>query len=307
MTSEVIVAIDVGGTTMKCALVHPHGRMLHTERHPTRPERGADAVTRDIGDIAAALAEKARTDGLTPIAAGIVVPGVVDEANGIAVWSANVGFRNVPLGRLLNERLGVPTTIGHDVRAGGLAEARIGAARLSSHVLFLAIGTGIAATHVMSGRAIVGANGTAGELGHIVVRPGGPRCSCSRHGCLEAVASASAVGRHYSERAGRTATAADVARLARSGDRLACQIWRETVDALADGLATAQSMLDVETMVVGGGLALAGQQLLEPLRAGLHHRLTFHKEPLVVPAALGDAAGCLGAALMARRALETRR
>ncbi|OKI52893.1 ROK family protein [Micromonospora sp. CB01531] len=296
---EVVVALDVGGTGMKCGLVRPDGRIVHAERHATEAARGPEAVIGTILDVAEGLAGKARAAGLTPVAFGIAVPGVVDEARGVAVWSANVGFRDVPLRELAQARLGLPTALGHDVRAGGLAEARLGAGRGGGHVLFVAIGTGIAAAHVVDGSAAVGAHGAAGEIGHILVRPGGPRCGCGRPGCLEAVASASAIGRRYTELAGAPTTAAEVADRAAAGEPLAGQVWREAVEALADGLATAQALFDVETIVIGGGLAQAGPRLLDPLRGALRGRLTFHREPRLVAAALGDEAGCLGAALLA--------
>ncbi|MGY3517398.1 ROK family protein [Micromonospora sp. PTRAS2] len=302
--ADVVVALDVGGTGMKCALVRPDGSTVHTERHPTDAGRGPDAVVETILDVAEGLAGKARADGLDPVALGIAVPGVVDEAAGVAVWSANVGFRDVPLRELAAARLGLPTALGHDVRVGGLAEARLGAGRGTGHVLFVAIGTGIAAAHVVDGVAATGAHGAAGEIGHILVRPGGPRCGCGRDGCLEAVASASAIARHYAEAtggglAGTPASAADVADRAAAGEPAAAGVWAEAVEALADGLATGQSLYDVESIVVGGGLAQAGPRLFDPLRAALHERMTFHRRPRLVAAALGDEAGCLGAALLA--------
>jgi len=297
--SEVVVALDVGGTGIKCALVGRDGRARHLERHPTGAERGRKAVVGIILTIAEGLAGKARADGLTPIAVGVAVPGVVDETAGVAVWSTNVGFRDVPLRDLLSTRLGLPAALGHDVRAGGLAEARLGVGRDSRHVLFVAIGTGIAAAHVVDGVASTGAHGAAGELGHIVVRPGGPPCGCGQFGCLEAVASASAVGWRYTELAGVSATAAEVAARAQTDDELAARVWRETIEALADGLITAHSLYDVELMVLGGGLAQADAALLDPLRPALRSRLAFRREPRLVRAALGDEAGCLGAALLA--------
>nr|WP_231935224.1 ROK family protein [Micromonospora viridifaciens] len=289
---------------MKCALVRPDGTTVYAERHATEAARGPEPVVGTILDVAEGLVGRARAAGLTPVACGIAVPGVVDEARGVAVWSANVGFRDVPLRELARRRLGLPTALGHDVRAGGLAEARLGAGRDGGHVLFVAIGTGIAAVHVVDGSAAAGAHGAAGEIGHILVRPGGPRCGCGRPGCLEAVASASAIGRRYAELAGAPATAAEVADRAAAGEPLADRVWREAVEALADGLATGQALFDVATIVLGGGLAQAGAQLFDPLRVALRERLTFHREPRLVAAALGDEAGCLGAALLALDTFE---
>ncbi|PMR62899.1 sugar kinase [Verrucosispora sp. ts21] len=323
---RVVVALDVGGTGMKCALIRPDGAVVHAERHRTGADRGAEAVVDTILAVADGLVGTARTAGLTPTALGIVVPGIVDQTRGVAVWSANIGFRNVPLRDLATDRLGLPTALGHDVRAGGLAEARLGAGRDAGHVLFVAIGTGIAAAHVVAGAAATGAHGAAGELGHILVRPGGPRCGCGRSGCLEAIASASAVARRYTALAAGTTdsadttsdggsaagstpgptvvTAAEVADRAAAGEELATRVWREAVEALADGLATGQALYDVQTIVLGGGLAQAGPGLFDPLRTALRERLTFHREPRLVPAALGDEAGCLGAALLALDQLE---
>jgi glucokinase len=297
--TQTVIALDVGGTGIKCALVDADGRVRHAERHPTGAGRGPEAVIETILGIAEGLAATARGQGLEPVGAGLVVPGVIDERRGVAVWAANVGFRDVPLQALLEERLGLPAALGHDVRAGGLAEARLGAGRGHDYVLVIPIGTGIAAANVVHGQVYTGAHGAGGEIGHIVVRPGGPECGCGQRGCLESIASASAVGRRYSEQAGRPATAEEVARLAAEGEPIAVAVWQETIDALADGLLTGMALFDPAVVVLGGGLAEAGEQLLGPLREGVHARVTFHREPTITRAALGDEAGCLGAALIA--------
>jgi glucokinase len=296
---DVVVALDVGGTGSKCALVDASGSVRHSERHPTGAERGSEAVVAGILDIAAGLVATARAKDLTPVAVGIIVPGVIDEDAGVAVWAANVGFRDVPLRKLLQDHLGLPTALGHDVRGGGLAEARLGAGQGFRHVFALMIGTGIAAASIVDGKVFTGAHGAAGEIGHIVVRPGGPPCGCGQKGCLEAVASAAAVGRRDSERSGTPAGADEVAALAERGDPIAAEVWRETIDALADGLLIGIALFDPAVMVIGGGLAEAGDTLMRPLADALHSRVTFHREPELRRAALGDEAGSLGAALLA--------
>jgi glucokinase len=306
VNTDVIVAMDVGGTRIKCALVDQTARVLHTERHPTGADRGPDAVVLSILEILDALVGKARADGWQPKAAGVVVPGVVDEVTGTAAWSSNVGFRDVPLRDRVSAHLGLPVAFGHDVRAGGLAEARLGGGQDGRHVLFVAIGTGIAAASVVEGRTYAGAHGAAGELGHVVVRPGGPLCGCGGHGCLESVASAAALARRYTALAGTPLSAAEVVAKATAGDAVARQAWQETIELLADGLLTAQSLFDPDTVVLGGGLAEAGEALLGPLRTALRDRLTFQREPRLVRATLGDSAGCLGAALLALDALPER-
>jgi glucokinase len=289
-----VIALDVGGTGMKAALVARDGTLLREERRPTGREAGPDAVVAAVlafaDDLARAEAE--------PVAVGVVVPGIVDETAGTAVFSANLGWRDVPLRRLLEERLGVPAALGHDVRAGALAEGRLGAGRGEERFLFVALGTGIAGGIGIGGRIEPGAHGSAGEIGHVVVRPGGRACGCGGRGCLETVASAAAVARAWAE-AGGEPDAAACATAARAGDPAAAAVWQEAVDALADGLTVAQSLLDPAVVILGGGLAEAGDILFTPLRDALARRLTFQAAPRLAPAQLRDTAGCLGAALLA--------
>jgi glucokinase len=296
--TEVVIAIDIGGTGIKCALVASDHTIRHVERHPTGAERGPDAVVDTIADVAVELAVTARASGLEPVAVGIAAPGVIDETNGIAVWSANVGFRDVPLSDHVRKRVGLPTALGHDVRAGAVAEARLGAGRGVGRVWFVAIGTGIAAAYVINGRSDPGAHGASGEIGHVVVRPDGPKCGCGATGCLEAIASASSVARRYREQTDQELTARDVVVRATAGEPAAQTVWAETIDALADGLRIGVTLYDPDVIIVGGGLAEAGTALLDPLTETIRQRLTFQTMPTLVRAALGDEAGCLGAGLL---------
>lgn len=198
--------------------------------------------------------------------------------------------------------------LGHDVRTGGLAEGRIGAGEGTDRFLFVALGTGIAGAIGVEGRIEAGAHGGAGEIGHIRVRPGPDArpCGCGGRGCLETLASAAAVSRAWAEASGDPdADAADCARAVDAGDLRARAVWQEAVDALADGLVVAHTLLDPRTLIVGGGLAEAGETLFAPLRAAIAERITFQQLPRIVPAALGDAAGCLGAGLLAWDLLTT--
>lgn len=305
--TQTVIALDVGAPGSSVHWSAPtatHGTRSCTPSDTPPAVSAAPTPSSRRSSTSPRASPRPRAKGLDPRAAGVAVPGVIDERNGVAVWAANVGFRDVPLKALLEERLGLPAALGHDVRAGGLAEARLGAGRDHSYVLVIPIGTGIAAANVVNGQVYTGAHGAAGEIGHIVVRPDGPMCGCGQRGCLEAIASASAVGRRYGEQAGRPATAEEVARLAAEGEPVAVAVWQETVDALADGLMTGIALFDPAVIVLGGGLAEAGEALLAPLRAGVHARVTFHREPTITRAALGDEAGCLGAALLALDSLH---
>ncbi|WP_033819599.1 ROK family protein [Kitasatospora sp. MBT63] len=297
-----VIALDVGGTGMKAALLAQDGSVLFEARRPTGREHGTDAVVATILDFAADLADEGRSRfGCAPLAAGVAVPGTIDEKNGIAVFSANLGWRDLPMRRLLGERLGgLPVALGHDVRSGGLAEGRIGAGRGVDRFLFIALGTGIAGAIGIGGRIEAGAHGYGGEIGHVVVRPGGPTCGCGARGCLETLASASAVSRAWAGASGDPAADAAACALAvDAGDERAARIWRAAVEALADGIVLAQSLLDPSTVIVGGGLAESGDTLFTPLRDAVAERLTFQMPPKVVPAMLKDTAASLGAGLLA--------
>ncbi|MER7623505.1 ROK family protein [Streptomyces sp. NPDC126503] len=305
-----VIALDVGGTGMKAALVGADGTLLHEARRATGRERGPEAVVETILGFAAELRALGEDRyGEAAAAAGVAVPGIVDAERGIAVYAANLGWRDVPLRALLSDRLGgLPVALGHDVRTGGLAEGRIGAGHGADRFLFVPLGTGIAGAIGIGDRIEAGAHGYAGEIGHIVVRPGGTDCGCGQRGCLERYASASAVSLAWAEASGDPdADAADCAKAVASGDPAAVRVWQEAVDALADGLVTALTLLDPRTLIIGGGLAEAGETLFTPLRAAVEERVTFQKLPAIVPAALGDTAGCLGAGLLAWDLLADRR
>jgi len=297
---QVAVAIDVGGTTLKCALVDVRGEVRHLERRETMT--GAGGVTETIVATAVDLVATARAQDLTPVACGIVVPAVIEEAAGVLVFSANLGLRDVPLRDLVSTRTGLPTALGHDVRAGALAEARLGAGRGARRMLFVGLGTGIAGAFALDGRVDPGAHGASGEIGHVAIRtgPGALPCACGGRGCLERYASAAAVARAYGE---STVDSAEVVRRARAGEEHAARVWQDAVAALADGLLVGIALHDPGLIVLGGGLAQAGAALVEPLEKALIARRTFHQLPRLAVAELGDEAGCRGAAMLALDAL----
>jgi glucokinase len=291
---DVVIALDVGGTAVKGALLRRDGNCADA----TTVATGTDAVA-SVLELAATLYARARRTGRAPVAAGVAVPGVVDEERGVAIEAVNLGWRDVPLRDLLVGRMDLPVTVGHDVRAGGLAEARLGTGRGWPVFLFVAVGTGIAAALALEGTVLRGGHGRAGELGHVVVRPDGPACACGQHGCVETIASAAAISRRYAQQSGAAATAEEVAARAAAGDAIAATIWAEAVAALADGLVCAQSLFDPQVVSLGGGLARSGEQLLGPLRTAVRRRLTFQAMPKILGAELGYLAGCQGAGLLA--------
>jgi glucokinase len=296
--ASTVIALDVGGTAMKGAVVRGESLIAEYHRWPTPRAEGPDAV------VAAAL--KAvdelldRADGVAGI--GVVVPGLVDDDAGMAIYSENIEWHDIAFRALIRDRTGLPVGFGHDVRAGGLAERAVGAARGADDVLFLPVGTGISGAMFVAGRMVE--NRYAGEIGHIDVGFD-VDCACGAHGCLEAVASGVSIARRYTRAGGAAVPGArEVLQFLGTGDPIAEQVWDDALTALARGLATYVSLLAPERIVIGGGLAAAGEVLLEPLRRRLRNLLLWQQEPVVVVAALGDNAACLGAALLARRAIS---
>lgn len=281
------IGVDVGGTTVKGLLLAPDGTVLDDRRSPTPgPDPDGHGVVAAVAALAARLGHRPGE------AIGVALPGVVDETSGTGVVSANLGWADVPFARLLREALGPGVVVGHDVRAGGVAEARTGAARGARGVVaFVPIGTGIAAAVLVDGVPLV-AGGWAGEIGQVLLTEGPFRGLR-----VEEVASAAATAR----RAG-TVGAREVAAAVRAGDPAAQRVWQETVDVLAHSLAGLVATVAPSVLVLGGGLALAGDLLSDPLREGLAQRLPGLPGPRLVTARHGDTAAARGAAMLAEDA-----
>jgi glucokinase len=292
------VALDIGGTTIKGGLVGHDGTVMTRLRRPT-PSRdnGPDEV---LAAILATIDEltEAAPPSVGVRAVGLVVTGIVDERRGVAVHSENVGWRNVPVRSLVEQATGLPVGFGHDVRAGTLAEWRLGAGRGLDDLVFVPIGTGVSAGIVVRGGLVTG-GGFAGEIGHVDVGHG-ELCSCGGRGCVEALASAAAIARRYAAVSGRpVAGAREVAERMAAGDPIARRVWNDATEALALALAWTSVVLAPQAILLGGGLARSGSLLIEPLAQAMGRHLGVVRRPRLLPGALQDDAGFLGAALLA--------
>jgi glucokinase len=296
------VALDIGGTTIKAALVAHDGTVMARLRRPTPPhDNGPDEVLAEILAAIEVLTGAAPRNGGVR-AVGLAVTGIVDERRGMAVHSQNVGWRNVPVRSLVEQATRLPVGFGHDVRAGTLAEWRLGAGRGLEDLVFVPIGTGVSAGIVVQGRLVTG-GGYAGEIGHVDVGHG-ESCTCGGRGCVEALASAAAIARRYAAACGRpVAGAREVAERMAAGDPTARRIWDDATEALALALAWTSVVLAPQAILLGGGLARSGSLLFEPLGQALGRHLGVVRRPQLVPATLQDDAGFLGAALLAWEAL----
>lgn len=312
------IGVDVGGTRTKFGLVSADGSLGIPYSLPT--PRAPEELCAMIAHESTSLHERAGLDRTIPV--GVTVPGILDEEREVVELAVNLGWQDLPLGRMLREVIPSPLAVGHDVRAGGMAEAAWGAGRLFpqrsvepgrpplADLVFVPIGTGIAAA-VVHGGTVFGDRFT-GEIGQVLVEE--PYTGQTLR--LEEVASASAIGRRYAEQidapdhplvdtdGGRPAARAVVDR-AREGGPGAERILFSAMDTLAQALATITSGVGPLPVIIGGGLAEGGSIVLDTLRESIASRLGVVPTPSVLPSSLGMWAGCQGAGLLARlRATE---
>ena len=301
---DLVIGVDVGGTTVKAGLFDSDGVEYRRSERPTPRHLGPDAVittTLDaIVELRAQVPQAARL-----LAVGLVVPGVVDTQQGIAVYAANLGWQQLPLRQIVADAVGLPVILDHDVRAAGLAELELGAGQGLQEVLFVALGTGVAAAVITRAQVSAGATGRAGELGHLPVFPEGEWCACGQRGCTETYASAAALSRRYSAASGiADVPAHDVISRAAAGDPLADGIFSDAITALGRALVSYVLLMDPELILIGGGMAAAGAVLLDPLTREVQAGLAWRTAPTISQGRFAGDAGRRGAGILAWHALK---
>jgi glucokinase len=290
---SVHIGLDLGGTNVKCAVVDGDLRVLATDSRPNGAADGEEAVLEHVAELGRSVAEP-----FGEVASvGLALPGHFDAEAGTGVLLPNLPGEWVgrPIAGPVGERLGRPVRLVNDVRALTLAELRLGAGRGASDLVCIALGTGVGGGVVIGGRVHLGL-GHAGEIGHTTVDPDGPQCGCGNRGCLDRMAGAAAIA----AAAGR-ATVADACAAAQAGDARAIAAFERAGEYVGRVLAGAIVLLWPERVVVGGGVAEAGELLLAPIRAEIRRRACVAPVDAiaVVPAQLGSHAGAVGAALWA--------
>lgn len=295
------VGVDIGGTKVLAVELFGDGDDLAVAASVRVPVPAPPAPDAEVEQaIVRAVTELAAERGLSGV--GVSAAGLVDAAAGRVRFSAHLPWRDAPVRDRLADRLGAPVVIDNDANCTAYAELVAGALRGSSAALLVAVGTGIGGAVVLDARVVRGANGLAGEFGHMQVVPGGRQCECGLRGCWEQYCSGPAL-----ERAARSATGSpldgrEVARLARDGHPGALEAFTTVGAWLGSGTAGLVSAFDPERVVVGGGMSDAADLLLEPARRQLRRSLqaSDHRSvPELVPARFGPEAGAVGAALLA--------
>ena len=305
-----VLVFDLGGTWLRAGLADAQGRLLRRRRHPT-PTGGPPAV------IAAMVTAARELDPeRTAVGIGIAAPGPLDPAAGMVIRMPNLpGWHDVPLATLVAEALELPARLHNDASLAALGEALAGAGRGASPLVYLTVSTGIGGGIVIGGRLFEGRHGLAGELGHILLDPAGPTCGLGHAGCLEALASGSALARRAREAMAAGAIPADsvllalatdrppaasmLAAAALQGDTWALAAWQDAGQALGRGLASIINTLDPERIVLGGGLTAAWDLWAGAMHEALaENAVTWPDRACdIVPADLGDDGGLVGAAL----------
>jgi glucokinase len=308
------IGIDIGGTKVAGALVTEAGAILRLERRPT-PAGDPDAIVDVVVELVRELG-----DGEQIVAAGVAAAGFIDAAQSTVYYAPNINWRSEPFRDRLSARLpGLDITIDNDANAAGWAEYRFGAGRGTTDMTMLTIGTGVGGAIVTEGRLLRGGFGAAGEIGHLRVVPGGHPCGCGQKGCIEQYGSGRALMRFAGEIADAGGIGQSLAR-AREGnggvldgtivagliaddDPGALAALRELGEWLGQACASIGAVLDPQVFVFGGGVAMAGDRLLDPVRESFLAHLPargFHPEPEFLVAQLVNDAGVVGAADLAR-------
>ena len=307
-----VAGVDVGGTKTALVVTDAEDNVLYEKVAPT--ERGA--VLDQIISLVGELRRKMREDGRDLSAVGVAIPGRVDPADGSVRMAVNLGITHLELGPRLAAETGLPSFVEHDARAAALWLSQSGNGGASPSLAYLAVGTGISAGIIVDGAILRGENGLAGEVGHVTADPYGPTCACGLQGCLEAVAAGPAIARQAQTAMadGRptsmsgTPTAADVFHAGSAGDPLAIEITDRVTGHIARAVRALALTAGVKRVIIGGGVAAAGDALLVPIQARIEQERAT--SPLIAAALDGAQvqllapewkAGARGAAAIARQ------
>ena len=311
--NKYVIGIDLGGTSVKYALIDEEGNFLFEGKLPSYAEVSAEAV---IGQLTKAIEEVtafAATNRWGVSGIGLGTPGIVDATGRIVLGGAeNIkGWENLPLANRLELATGLPTRLANDANLMGLGETMYGAGRGATDVLFLTVGTGIGGAVIIDGKLFTGFGGRGTELGHVPLIANGEACACGSVGCLEHYASTTALVRRFTQRStetGRTYAGEEIngeliVRLYKAGDALATECLDEHCDYLGHGIAGFINIFSPQRVVIGGGLSEAGSFYIDKLRerAQRYAIADCALNTEIMAAELGNKAGCMGAASLVKQ------
>ncbi|MFA6170616.1 MAG: ROK family protein [Candidatus Margulisiibacteriota bacterium] len=286
------IGVDLGGTKIAAALVAETGKIVTDVNIPTEAHKGKKHV---IGAIKKAISHLICTSKEPVKAIGLGVPGPILYEKGVVIGPPNLpGWKQVNLKQILEKEFKLPVNIDNDANCAALAEAKFGAGIGRKHFIYITVSTGIGGGIIIDGQLYRGANGSAGEFGHMIIDPQGFTCGCGNVGCFEAMASGTAIRK----RAGMDGASVELA--ARQGDKKALAVIDETAHYLAVGLANLVNIFNPELVIVGGGVAKMRELIFNPVRKEFKEYALYlpAKSVKIVSAKLGTNAGVLGAAAL---------
>lgn len=295
------VGIDLGGSKIAVALANRDGQLLQHAEIPTQAADGPDRVIERMVDAARKVMSAAGVQERDIVGVGVGAPGPLNPHTGMVLGPPNLpGWDSIALRERMQESLALPVVIENDANAAAIAECRLGAGQGAQNMLYVTVSTGIGGGVIMDGCVRHGASGLAAEIGHIVVDAHGPLCNCGNRGCLETLASGTAILRLAEERLGQSWGAREVGEAATAGNSVAAALLDEVYQWLGVGLVNAVQLLDPSVIVVGGGVAQLGRPMFDAIQKALDGNLFRAGSPRirVEPAALGTKAGVIGAALL---------
>lgn len=309
LASSWVIGVDLGGTKIAAGLVTPNNQIVKKVYIPTGVSEGPAAAVERIAGCVEQLRD-ALPPGEQIAAIGVCCPGPLDHVTGMLLDPPNLtGWVNVPLQRMLEERLGLSAPIEHDAKAAALGEFYFGAGREVNDMVFVVVGTGVGAAIIINGELYRGPNNSAGEVGHITVDMHGPPCSCGSNGCAEGYMAGPDLGLRFREIAAdlpldlpEVIDGRYVAQLAAQGQPQALQVFAQAGQALGIVIATMAHLFDIDFYIIGGSVAQSGDLLLGPTRAAVRYRAfeSIGSRVKVVASPLGDDAAILGCAWIAR-------
>ncbi|WP_243459374.1 ROK family protein [Metabacillus bambusae] len=292
------IGIDLGGTNLRIGLFNEQGEIIEEHSRPTEAEKGPEYAVNNMAEVIDKLKAQYEIK-----AVGIGSPGPLNAYEGVIIEPPNLpGWVNIPLVKMLEEKIGLPVKLENDANAAALAEATLGAGKGASSVFFVTVSTGVGGGYVNNGQLVSGAQGNCGEIGNMIVNPDpnayqGPGLN---KGALEGLASGTAIGRIGQERLGITTGAQGVFQLAEQGDKAAQEILDEAINYLAIGLANIVHTVNPEVIVIGGGVMKSKDLILKPLIEKTKQYLypSLRESFILKPALLDQKAGLIGAGLL---------
>lgn len=311
---EWFIGIDLGGTKIGTGLVKRDGNVWARDYRLTEASQGRAVVIDRMISAARQVMDEAGLGADDIAAVGIGAPGPLDIPRGVLTEPPNLpGWHNVPLKQIIEDEMGIPAHLENDANAAAIGEYLYGAGQGTRHMIYVTVSTGIGGGLILDGQIYHGLTGGAGEIGHMTILPQGPQCGCGNRGCLEAMASGTAIAREgqylvnrgvatliseLAEDAAGGVSARTVVEAMRRGDEYATEIIVQAMSYLGIGMANLVNLFNPEMIVIGGGLTNLGDRLLDPVRRGiaLYAFAMLAQQVQVTPARLGDDVGIVGAA-----------